>query len=38
MFKYISIDEDLLDLLDKMLQLNPKHRISANEALNHNYF
>jgi serine/threonine protein kinase len=33
-----SIDPTALDLLDKMLLLNPDHRITAKEALQHEYF
>jgi serine/threonine protein kinase len=33
-----GIDEDGLDLLQKMLVLEPKKRISAKEALKHSFF
>ena len=32
-----KIDEEGLDLLDKMLQMNPSDRISATEAMKHPY-
>ena len=28
----------MVDLIDRMLVVNPDHRISAEEALNHPYF
>ena len=33
-----EIDEDLMDLLLKLLEVNPKKRISAKDALQHSYF
>ena len=32
------VDEYAIDLLDKLLVLNPKNRLSAEQALNHMYF
>jgi cyclin-dependent kinase len=32
------MDETAIDLLTKMVQLEPSKRISAKEALNHPYF
>ncbi len=37
-FKVDNLDEKGLDLLDKMLQINPEKRISCEEALKHPYF
>ena len=36
--RHYSIDSVALDLLDKLLALNPAHRISISDALNHEYF
>lgn len=33
-----NMDETAIDLLSKMVQLEPAKRISAKEALNHPYF
>ena len=30
--------DDFLDLLDKIMQVNPKNRLTATEALSHNFF
>ena len=32
------LDDEAIDLISKMLELNPAHRISAAEALEHQYF
>ena len=36
--KFKGIDPDLVDLLKKMLVINPDHRITAFDAVNHPYF
>lgn len=35
---FTAVSEDALDLLSKMLQIDPNKRISVNEALSHSYF
>jgi cyclin-dependent kinase 12/13 len=35
---YPNFDEQAIDLLDKLLQLNPANRLTASEALAHPYF
>jgi len=32
------IDDDVIDLIEKMLDVNPDTRITAKDALNHKYF
>lgn len=36
--KIFSADDDLIDLINKTLVLNPAQRIDVNQALNHNFF
>lgn len=36
--KFPNSPEDALDLLDKILQFNPRKRINVNECLNHSFF
>ncbi|PVV00734.1 hypothetical protein BB560_004872 [Smittium megazygosporum] len=36
--KFLNLTQNGIDLLSKMLDFNPKTRISASEALNHPYF
>jgi serine/threonine protein kinase len=36
--RYTNINPDALNLLKQMLSANPKDRISACHALNHNFF
>jgi serine/threonine protein kinase len=38
LIKNNGLDENGLDLLEKMLKYNPAERISAKQALNHPYF
>jgi len=33
-----SDDQELLDLISKMLVINPRKRITAEQAMKHNYF
>jgi len=36
--RYIKGSEELKDLISKLLKMDPKERLSAKEALNHNFF
>ena len=36
--EYEKIDEFTMDLLKKMLKINPEERITAEQAINHPYF
>jgi calcium-dependent protein kinase len=36
--RYVNGSEELKDLITKLLKIDPKERISAKEALNHNFF
>lgn len=36
--EYSSVDKKTMDLMAKMLKVSPKERISAEEALKHEYF
>lgn len=36
--EYAAVDEVVMDLLKKMLKVNPEERITAEEAMNHPYF
>jgi len=36
-YRLTAINEDLLDLLNKMLDLNPANRISPDDILKHKY-
>ena len=36
--RYSNVDPQAMNLLRKMLLSNPKERVSAEEALNHEYF
>ena len=33
-----SIGSETVDLLDKLLTINPKERVTASQALDHDYF
>ena len=35
--KYL-VNDDVIDLLDKMLKFDPSERIKAKDAINHPYF
>ena len=38
LFIFCRADEHALDLMEKLLALNPSNRLSAEEALKHDYF